>query len=125
MAKEFDVYRAVATYLRMQYPTALFHFDLSGITTTKAAAGMNKAIQKGRGFPDLQILVPRGGFHGLFIEIKRNGERITKRDGSFASEHIEAQNEVLEQLAGQHYRAVFAVGFDECKKIIDEYFAQH
>ena len=79
---------------------------------------------RGRGFPDLQILEPRGGFNGLFLEIKRNGERIFKKDGTFASEHILEQADWLNGLRLRGYKAEFAVGFDECKTIIDAYFAQ-
>lgn len=86
---------------------------------------MNKSIQCGRGFPDLQILEPRNGFHGLFIEIKRNGERVFKRDGTCASEHIANQKKWLDLLELRGYKTEFAIGFDECKKIIDDYFAEN
>jgi hypothetical protein len=59
---------------------------------------------------------------GLFIELKREGTRIFKKDGALvADEHIREQFDMLEQLRQRGYMAEFACGFDEAKKIIDEY----
>lgn len=58
---------------------------------------------------------------GLFIELKRDGTRIKKRDGSYASDHIAEQAKLLSLLEDQGYLAVFAVGFDEARQVIDSY----
>lgn len=71
---------------------------------------------------------------GLFIELKKEGTRLVKShktvysDGvgstvsaQWATEHIAEQAKVLENLRERGYCAEFAVGFDEAKKIIDEY----
>ena len=59
--------------------------------------------------------------YGLFIELKKEGTRLKKKNGEWASEHIAEQAEILERLEFRGYRAVFAVGFDEAKEVIDEY----
>ena len=59
--------------------------------------------------------------HGLFIELKKNGTRLRKKDGSWASEHLEEQAKVLQGLRERGYKAEFAVGFDEAKNLIDNY----
>ena len=60
--------------------------------------------------------------NGLFIELKRDGERIRKKkDLTYASEHIKEQAEMLNELRERGYAAFFAVGFDQAKQIIDEY----
>lgn len=59
--------------------------------------------------------------HGLFIELKKDGTRLKKKNGEWATEHIAEQAEVLEELRKRRYCAEFAVGFDEAKRIIDEY----
>ena len=56
-----------------------------------------------------------------FNYIKKEGTRIKKKNGEWASKHIDEQAEVLERLEFRGYRAVFAVGFDEAKEVIDEY----
>ena len=58
---------------------------------------------------------------GLYLEIKKDGEKLTKKDGSWRTPHIAEQAEALEKLRAKGYRAEFGVGFDRCKKIIDEY----
>jgi len=63
--------------------------------------------------------------HGLFIEIKKAGTRIFKKDGTLvADQHIREQFDVLEQLRKRGYMAEFACGFDEAKKIIDGYLGK-
>lgn len=61
---------------------------------------------------------------GLFLELKKEGTRLKKKNGDWASEHIKEQAKVLEQLRDRGYCAEFAVGFDETKKIIDEYLGE-
>ena len=61
-------------------------------------------------------------YHGLFIELKREGTRIYKKDGvSFATSHLADQAKVLVALNRAGYLAMFAIGFDQAKQIIDEY----
>jgi hypothetical protein len=121
---EYRVYAAVATYLKLQYPNVLYHFDPTGLHLTKTQAGMLKGIQGGKGYPDLFIIEPSFDrvYKGLFIEIKAELLKLlTKDNTSWATEHIHIQSKFLEQLAKRGYKAVFCVGFDECKKVIDLY----
>lgn len=62
-----------------------------------------------------------GSWSGLFLELKKEGTRLKKKNGDWANEHIAAQAEVLEKLHQRGYCAEFAVGFEEAKRIIDEY----
>lgn len=59
--------------------------------------------------------------HGLFLELKKEGTRLKKKNGDWATEHIAEQSGVLEDLSKRGYQAAFAVGFEQAKKIIDEY----
>lgn len=122
--QEYTLYKQLATYLRYQYRNILYHFDPTGLNLSKAQSGMLKAIQNHRGYPDLVIYEPRNGYHGLFIELKRDGERIHKRDGSTATEHIAEQLDCLQELRIRGYKAEIAVGFEEAKNLIDEYLKQ-
>ena len=130
--KESDLQIQVADYLRMQYPHVIFHSDYgSGIRLTKGQAIRQKRQNGGlRGYPDMFIAepVPRcinGGWkdvwNGLFIELKKEGTRLKKKNGEWASEHIAEQADMLERLEFRGYKASFAVGFDEAKQIIDSY----
>ena len=59
---------------------------------------------------------------GLMIELKKEGTRIFKKDGKLVSdEHIREQFDMLMDLRQRGYAAEFACGFDEAKKLIDDY----
>lgn len=147
---EAELQSAVADYIRENYPDTLFHSDFgSGIKLTKGQAMKQKRQNGGRrGWPDMFIaehcllkITEREPFaginyisqavtlngdvawyaHGLFLELKKYGTRLRKRNGDWASDHIAEQAEVLEKLRERGYAAEFAVGFDEAKRIIDEY----
>ena len=123
MATEYDVYKALSRYIKAQYPNVLFHYDMAGYALSKAAAGKNKEIQKRRGFPDFQILEPRGGFHGLFLEIKKEGVRIFDKNKQPADEHIKEQKLWLDNLQLRGYDAKFVLGFDMAKTMVDDYLS--
>lgn len=61
-------------------------------------------------------------WNGLFIELKKEGTRLKKKSGEWASEHIAEQAKMLGKLRARGYRAEFARGFDEAKSLIDDYF---
>ena len=126
---ETELQVMVADYIRLAYPDVLFHSDFgSGIRLTPGQAKKQKRQNGGiRGWPDMFIAEPtwdknsNKDYHGLFIELKKDGTRLKKRNGEWASEHIAEQNEMLERLEFRGYAAHFAIGFDEAKKIIDNY----
>ena len=125
---EYQTCVAIAMYIKCQYPTVLFRFDLAGLNLSKAQAGMNKAIQCMRGYPDLFIMEPRGENAGLFLEIKAEGTRIYKAGkfhvqcgGEMATDHLAEQAETLNKLRAKGYACYFAVGFDDARYRIDQY----
>lgn len=127
---ELELQAQVADYLRLQYPQALFHSDFgSGIKLTPGQAMRQKRLQGGRrSWPDMFIAEPKQlagreePLHGLFLELKRDGVKIYKKDGSLvANEHIREQSRLHFELGQKGYWANFACGFDEAKEIIDWY----
>ena len=118
--KEYELAKAVSTYIKLAYPKAMFHFDLAGLNLSRTQAGMTKAIQGKRGFPDLFIVQPNNQHHGLFIELKI--ETPFKKDGTIRTNgHLEEQQEMLIELNKKGYSAHFSWGFDMTKSIIDTY----
>lgn len=124
---EAELQKQVATYIRMQYPDVVFHSDFgSGVKLSYKQAVMQK-IQNGgrRAWPDMFIAEPqphgRDWYHGLFIELKKEGTRLKKKNGEWASEHIAEQYDVLDRLRFRGYKAEFAVGWDEAISLIDDY----
>lgn len=121
--KEYAVCKAIATYLRLQYPSVLFHFDLAGLNLSKAQAGMTKALN-GRGWPDLIICEPSktGKYKALFIEVKAEGARLYNKPGYPATVHIAEQMDMIGRLKFRGFYACFGVGLDACIKLIENYF---
>lgn len=123
MSEEYATHKAVANYLKLQHPKVIFTSDSSGIRLSIGNAKKMIALKANYKIPDLLILNPSKQYHGLIIEIKRPGEKIYLKNGELSNnKHLQAQNETLKMLEYIGYKAVFGVGFDECKKIIDEYF---
>lgn len=131
--KESTLQCHVADYLRLRYPHVIFHSDYgSGIKLTPGQARIQSRQNGGRrAWPDLfiaeTVIVKKKdgtykGLSGLFVELKREGTRILKKDGTLvADQHIREQYALLVELESRGYRARFAVGFDQAKQIIDEY----
>lgn len=125
---EAVLHQQVVNYLKLQYPNVLFRTDFAaGIKMTPGQAVKHKKLQAGRAWPDLFIAEPayktfKYDWCGLFIELKKEGTKIYRRDGELvANEHIREQAEVLDRLQQLGYKAEFACGFEEAKQIIDEY----
>lgn len=152
--KEENVQVRVAQYLATNYPSVQFHSDFgSGCKLTKGQAIKQKRQNAGRrGWPDMFIaqskvitLVKRsdeeGGStiqikFGLFLELKKEGEkllvgpraknRFLSIDGKeYKTEHLKEQADVIYELNQRGYIASFAVGFEEAKRIIDDYLGSN
>lgn len=136
---EHQLYELIAQYMQIQYPDVIYRFDLAAdLKLTAGQARKHKMLHPKRGYPDLFIAEPiitsyrdengmikltqTKNYSGIFIELKKEGTRLKKKNGEWASDHIAEQAEMLERLEFRGYRAMFAVGFDEAKKIIDLYF---
>ena len=127
MKPEVTLRQQVAEYLQLQYPDIIYRFDLvADLKLTAGQAGRHKHLHPHRGYPDLFIAMPSRlygqAWAGLYIELKAEGKSPYKKDGSLRKDkHIEEQKAMLNKLTEYGYWATFGVGFDQCKKIIDEY----
>lgn len=127
MKGEALVHQYVCDYLKLQYPDVIFRTDFAaGIKMTVGQATKHKRMQHGRAYPDLFIAEPNGEYAGLFIELKNEGVKTHKKDGTLVSNpHIIEQARMLEMLQAKGYYASFASGFDQAKELIDEYLSDH
>ena len=134
VVKEHTLYKQIAQYLQLQYPNTIYRFDLAAdMKLTTGQASRHKTLHPHRGYPDLFLAEPRtitirkNKYHyaGLFIELKREGTRILKKDGTLVADaHIREQHDLLCELERRGYKACFAVGFDQAKQIIDDYLGK-
>lgn len=77
-----------------------------------------------RGIVDTFVPVAKGGYHGLFIELKKEGRKVFKKDGTFyasGKETHEKQQEFLDDMNKGGYYATFAIGLDEAIDVLDCY----
>lgn len=75
-----------------------------------AVAAKLKAEGVTSGIPDLMLTIPVPPYHGLFIELKARGGRLTDN-----------QRDHIERLRARGYHAVCCVGFDEARVAIERY----
>lgn len=128
---EVDVYKQLARYMNIQHPDVPYHFDLSGVNNPSRYSRTLYGLLNERGFPDFFLATPAPFYSddgkveyytGLFLEIKKEGETVYKKDGTLRkSDHLREQEQMLHKLAGRGYFTSFAVGFDQCKQLVDEY----
>jgi hypothetical protein len=102
----------VIKYLRLAYPDALYCASAGGMRTSYLQAIKMKRTGYVKGFPDLFIYEPRGEFHGLAIEMK-------KEKGGTASPE---QKRWQKQLRNRGYASYICKGSEDAIKVIDEYF---
>lgn len=121
---EKSIHKQVATYLKLQYPKIIFRTDFAaGCKMSIGQAVAHKALQAGPGYPDLFIACPKSGYHGMFIELKKDISEVWQKNLQIVrkNDHINMQVAMLAALNKLGYLAVFGFGFDHAKKIIDEY----
>lgn len=126
LGKEDHLQRQVIDYLNYQYNVKPIPCNTEGNKSNFERFKFNY-MGGYKGILDLFIPIAKGGFNGLFIELKADGVKIYKKDGSsFAGkkgEHIEFQQQEINRHLSNGYLAGFCVGFEECKIVIDNYFS--
>jgi hypothetical protein len=119
--REDQLQKSVCDYINYKYPNALYTSDSSGVRLTIGQAVAMKSLKKGRGWPDMFIAEPKGLFCGLFLELKREGEKIFNKKGEPRTPHLAEQDRMINELVMRGYHADFAVGLDQAMAIIDAY----
>ena len=90
----------------------LFHIPNGG-KRSKIEAARFKAMGVQAGIPDLFLPVPRGKYHGLFIEMKAPKGRTSA-----------AQNVWIERLGKNGYTVKVCYGFEQAQKALLDYLAE-
>ncbi|MCG3884160.1 VRR-NUC domain-containing protein [Photobacterium leiognathi] len=98
--------------LERDYPDFYYHafaVPNGGLRAKRTAAELlHEGVKDG--VPDMQISVPRGKYHGMYLEVKTDTGR--------PSSH---QLKRVSKLCEQGYYAVVCKGFDECWQAINKY----
>ena len=111
---ESNLQSNVIKYIQLQYPKVKYCASLGG-QYQQFPSQRNKAKATGyvKGFPDLQICEARGGYHGLFIEVKQLKCYATKE-----------QKQWIVDLNERGYYACCLKGLDSIIETIDTYLSK-
>lgn len=100
------------------YPgLALIHAIPNGGGRSRREAGRLKAEGVLAGVPDLFLPVARGGYHGLYIELKRSAVGAAPR-GRISR----VQADVMTLLRAQGYATTVCYGYAEAIAAVERYF---
>lgn len=100
-----------AGYMQGKYPELqwMYHVPNEGKRSKSAGARMRQEGLKA-GVPDICLPVPRGSFHGLYIEMKIDDNKPTEK-----------QKEWLAGLKEQGYFTAVCYGWEAATKVILDY----
>jgi len=116
--KEAEIQRSIFLWANIEakhYPELeLLNASLNGVRLTIGQAKKAKNSGMRKGYPDLFLPVARGGYHGLYVELKR------KKGGKVS----DAQMWWLERLELQGYFSAVCRGYDEAVETIINYLAE-
>ena len=115
----------VSKFMQLQYPKVIFRFDIADLNLTMPQANRMKALQgERRGYPDMFIAEPKNGFHGLYIELKKDYSSVFKKDGSYKKDdHVQEQSEYHKMLREKGYAVEWGLGLDDTVAKIREYMS--
>jgi hypothetical protein len=121
--KEESLQLKLCKYLRENYIGLHFVADVAaGAKLPQKYAVLAAQMRSASKMPDLAIYEARGGFYGLFLELKAEGKLRQKRSGEIKGDaHIQAQAARLAELRAKGYKAEFAEGLYEAVQIVTDY----
>ena len=113
VGSEYEIQKRLTEYIDTEHPNVLWCASVGGARTSINEAKRMKATGYKRGFPDVFVYEPRGPFHGLAIELKKDsGGRVSP-----------SQIEWRQALELRGYHATIGKGFDMAVDILEKYLA--
>jgi len=110
MQKEFFEQVEVINYIEKNYPELLYCASAGGMRTSIGTGAKMKRMGYKKGFPDLFIYEPCGGFFGLAIELKCDKGTVQPHQTAW-----------LGKLTMRGYKAVVCYGHEEAINTIKDY----
>ncbi|MFA9487094.1 MULTISPECIES: VRR-NUC domain-containing protein [unclassified Moraxella] len=123
---EDSIQRAVMTWARWQTLAPIgingklshfIHHSPNGGYRSKSEGRNFKLLGTKAGFPDLFLFIPKGGYHGLFIELKTPKGKTKNGKTRQAGKVSDNQEMMIDRLNAVGYKAVVVYGANEA---IDE-----
>lgn len=110
---------AILDYCRLRYPN-LYETVIGIFNEGNRSRSTNKILPRlglRKGASDLFFALPKNGYHGLWMEIKKDGWKYTISQ----KEHIENQTKFINQMVSLGYMGKMVIGTDEGIKLLDAY----
>lgn len=110
-------------WIKHTYPEIRFRSDMqAGQKRSGYMQNLVDILDPFSGWPDVSIWVNRGSYCGLHIEMKRENSGTFLKDGTLSkSKHVQDQAEMHAFLRSIGYKVEIAEGFEEAKRIFEEY----
>ena len=106
------LFRWLADMQRLKWPELeLCHHIPNGGSRNRVEAARLKAQGVKAGIPDIFLPVPKGGYHGLYIEMKR------QHGGTLSDD----QKDKIPKLRSQGYRVEVCKGFQNAADVVEAY----
>lgn len=119
---EENLHDLLSYYLRVRHPDIIFRTDAGGLKMSLGVSlKFHKKQSREKVYPDIFIPEPRGEFHGIFIELKRETEIIYNKHNQLKNDHLKEQKRILDLLYVKGYYTTFGVGFEASVNIIEKY----
>jgi hypothetical protein len=109
---ESELHSAIIAWMKKNYPQVRVTSTLNGEKFGKLQALRVKKNQSHQGVPDIIIHHNNGLYPILYLELKKDGTKLFKKDGTLLkNEHIEEQADYINYLRSQGYCADFSIGY--------------
>lgn len=125
MIKEKKLTFQISEFLQQEYPNVVFTCDASGLRLPIPLAVQLKRQRSRHAIPDLLILSPSpdGKYHFMVLELKTEKNSPFLRNGNLSTDkHVQEQAFTLGKLKLAGAYAEFAVGLEDAKNKINQYF---
>ena len=121
---EQDLQTHICKWVKLKWPDTIFISDFAAGLHLPINIAKIRSLQAPQcKVLDFTMLEPRGGYHGLIIEIKTlDGTPYLKNGVTLAkNEHTLAQNDTIQRLKAMGYAACFGIGENDIKNKIERY----
>lgn len=108
---EDDMQINCVMWFKYQYPEHLIHHSPNGGRRDAREGSRFKKMGVLSGFPDIIIPVARKGYHGLFIELKAEKNRLTQ-----------SQILVISKIISEGYKCEVCYSVEQFRKVVNDYF---
>lgn len=133
----------ISNYIKREYPQVILVGDFAaGLDLTDNQRKKMMAMRSEDGQPDISIDFPSRGYHGLRIEIKKEGTHVYRKDGKLrkqpykrkywvgtkcfirTGDHLAEQAATLQKYNDMGYFARFGIGEEKIIQLIDWYMCR-